>query len=99
MSENINIGFFQETMLRVRSVLSKWLEARLSEINMNFWKELVLPKLSFQQRGMVAAQHFSCLDELDFLGLLRVFDKNWYEIDSSRPKVNELSESKPSDCL
>ena len=77
----VDVGTFQAVMLKVRSCLATWLQERLSCVSAAYWKELVLPKLSFHQRAMVESNRLGGLQDLDFSGLLRVFDKNWYEID------------------
>ena len=77
----VDVGAFQAVMLKVRSCLATWLQERLLGVSAAYWKELVLPKLSFHQRAMVESNRLGGLQDLDFSGLLRVFDKNWYEID------------------
>lgn len=71
----------QDLMFKVGKVLACWLDEYLAGVNASYWDELVVPKLSFQQRAMVEARRLSSLDSLDFASLLRVFDKNWYDLD------------------
>ena len=71
----------QDLMFKVRKVLAKWLEERLSSVNADYWNELVVPKLSYQQRTMVESRQYTSLDNLDFAGLLRIFDKNWHDLE------------------
>ena len=70
----------QELMFEVRKVLADWLHEHLLVVNSNYWREQVVPKLSFQQRAMVESRGWTSLNNLDFSGLLRVFAKNWYDI-------------------
>ena len=70
-----------DMMFRVRKVLANWLQERLTAVNAAYWDELVVPKLSFQQRAMVESRRYTSLANLDFAGLLRVFDKNWFDLD------------------
>lgn len=71
----------QDLMFQVRKVLAKWLTERLVKVNVNYWNELVVAKLSFQQQAMVVSRRYTALDDLDFGALLRVFDRNWFDIE------------------
>jgi ERCC4-related helicase len=71
----------QDLMLDVRKILADWLHERLTAVNASYWNGLVVPKLSFQQRAMVESRRYTSLANLDFAGLLRVFDKNWFDLD------------------
>ena len=73
-------SIIQDLMFEVRKVLADWLHEHLLSVNANYWSELVVPKLSFQQRAMVESRGWSSLNNLDFAGLLRIFDKNWFDI-------------------
>lgn len=56
----------------------------LSEISDSWWSATVVPALSFQQQRMVDEKGIASLSGLDLAALLRVLDKNWYEISSKR---------------
>ena len=71
----------QDLMFKVGKVLARWLGERLAGVSASYWNDLVVPKLSYQQRTMVDARNVTSLGSLDFASLLRVFDKNWYELD------------------
>lgn len=71
----------QDLMFKVRKILAGWLGEHLAEVNAAYWDELVVPKLSFQQRALVESRRYTSLENLDFAGLLRVFDKNWFDLD------------------
>jgi ATP-dependent helicase HepA len=59
--------------------LSTWLKKNLSSLDEGWWKSLVLPTLSYQQKQKVDRKNISDLDGLDLAALLRVFDQNWYQ--------------------
>ena len=46
----------------------------------NWWKKYVLAELSYQQEQYVIQKGITKLSELDLAALLRVLDKNWYEL-------------------
>jgi len=61
----------------------------LPEIDKDWWTKLVTPSLSFQQQRMVEEKKVDSLTGLDLAALLRVLDKNWYEVSSRRTLGNE----------
>lgn len=77
----------QDLMFNVGKILARWLDEHLAEVTVSYWDDLVVPKLSYQQRTMVEANRLTSLDSLDFASLLRVFDKNWHELDFNRSSV------------
>ena len=75
------IGKITEYLHLSASVLSKWLERRLSDVfGENWWETGVLGKLSNNQQDIVIKNGIIALAELDLSALLRVTDKNWYSI-------------------
>jgi hypothetical protein len=70
--------------------LRDFLSSVLPETSPNWWGNLVIPSLSFQQLRMVEERGISSLSGLDLAALLRVIDKNWFEISSKRPLTNEV---------
>src|SRR5665647_101737 len=61
----------------------------LTEISANWWSSNVISTLSFQQQRMVEEKGLSSLSDLDLAALLRVLDKNWYDISSKRILTSE----------
>ena len=61
----------------------------LPEISMNWWSANVISALSFQQQRMVEEKGIACLSGLDLAALLRVLDKNWYDISLKRTLTGE----------
>ena len=64
----------------VTKQLAQFLEKMLPSLFEDWWNQAVLNSLSFQQKHFVEQNNISSLKELDLDGLLRIFDKNWYEI-------------------
>lgn len=60
--------------------LAKYLSKVLPELNSNWWEELVIQKLTFQQQRLATEKNMTSLTNLDFAALLRVLDKNWSDI-------------------
>ena len=60
--------------------LAGFLLAHLPVLGDDWWTTHVEEHLSFQQQRMVQERGLGTLDQLDFAALLRVFDRNWYEL-------------------
>ena len=60
--------------------LSSWLEKNLSSVAQDWWRSLVLPSLSYRQGQRVERNQINSLNQLDLAALLRILDKNWYQL-------------------
>ena len=61
--------------------LCRFLEKVLAEVGGDdWWQRLVVDQLSFQQQRYVEQRDDKRLESLDLAALLRVLDRNWYEI-------------------
>lgn len=60
--------------------LCHYLEALLPALSANWWADLVIQNLSYQQQRAVTQRKVSSLSGLDLAALLRVLDHNWYAI-------------------
>jgi superfamily II DNA or RNA helicase len=67
---------FTETANNLRSFLQKVLPS----LDESWWKKYVLTALTFQQHRRVEEHSITNLSGLDLAALLRVLDKNWFEI-------------------
>ncbi|AQQ70061.1 RNA polymerase-associated protein RapA [Limihaloglobus sulfuriphilus] len=67
--------------------LCKWLESRLLKMSGKWWKEYVIPNLSYQQNEMVKRSNIKSLARLDLAALLRIFEKNWYNLSDKEPSL------------
>ena len=70
-------------LLRVSTAaLCEWLSDALPKLDAAWWSSLVISQLSYQQRERVERQGIDSLRHLDLAALLRVMDRNWYELSS-----------------
>lgn len=60
--------------------LSFFLGEQLPRLSADWWRSLVVERLSFQQQRMKAERGITSLKQLDLAALLRVLDQNWYEL-------------------
>ena len=61
--------------------LCRFLEKVLAEVGGDdWWQRLVVGQLSFQQQRYVEQRDVKRLESLDLAALLRVLDRNWFEI-------------------
>lgn len=60
--------------------LASFLEEQLPRLSSDWWRGLVIDRLSFQQQRMTAERGITSLKQLDLAALLRVMDQNWYEL-------------------
>lgn len=61
---------------------AEWLDENLPRICENWWSECVLNTLNTSQCQRIESNHITSLDHLDLEILLRVADKNWYDLSS-----------------
>jgi superfamily II DNA or RNA helicase len=64
--------------------LCRYLEGLLPGLSENWWTELVVRALSFQQQRAVEQRKIKSLTGLDLAALLRVLDQNWYAISEAK---------------
>lgn len=71
-------------LIRLATIeIARFLESRLPDLSPQWWDKHVLDRLSFQQQRTAREREFSNLKQLDFAGLLRVLDQNWFELSGS----------------
>lgn len=63
-------------------MLSGWIQEKFPQANPDWWKAMVLPALSYQQAQHVERNWVATTEKLDLTALLRIIDKNWYDISS-----------------
>lgn len=59
------------------------LAAHLPLLSPNWWQALVVDQLTYQQQQYLREGCITSLDQLDIAALLRLVDKNWYELSQS----------------
>jgi len=76
------ISKMNEFMFELNEKICVWLEKKLPQITDNWWDELVVNNLSDLQRDHVIKSNIVEIKGLDLAALLRVFDRNWFVIQS-----------------
>lgn len=69
-----------EALLKVQIKLVSWLEEKLAKLDVDYWDNLVVPKVSFNQKQMIDRRRLTRMRQLDLAVLLRVIDKNWNDL-------------------
>ena len=62
------------------NVLAEWLGKLLPRTSDDWWEECVIDRLSYNQRETAREHGITELEQFDLAGLLRVADKNWYNM-------------------
>jgi superfamily II DNA or RNA helicase len=60
--------------------IQTFLANELPSLSENWWQRLVVDELSFQQQRLVKERGLDDLRKLDLAALLRVLDRNWFEL-------------------
>ncbi len=67
-------------MVDVAACLRNFLGNALPDISDDWWQLYVLDELTFPQQNIIEEKNITSLTGLDLAALLRVFDRNWYEL-------------------
>ncbi|MDA3808484.1 MAG: Swt1 family HEPN domain-containing protein [Thiomicrorhabdus sp.] len=78
-------GFMSKT---ARS-LATFLMEILPEISDDWWKQTVVNNLSYQQQRRLEQNNITALTSLDLAALLRLLDRNWYQISTNLSLTSE----------
>ncbi len=90
MNQNINIhGSVAKLLKSVAEELAVFLEKVLPSIVDDWWNKTVISNLSFQQNQRIEQGKIKNLNGLDLAGLIRVLDKNWYQISTCLDLTSE----------
>lgn len=88
-----------EALLKSKIKLASWLEEKLAKLDADYWRNLVIPKVSYNQKQMIDRKRSTKLSQLDLAVLLRVLNKNWDDLaykfnieDRVRNYLNELQD-------
>jgi len=73
-------GVIAELFSQLTKELCAYLAQALPKLSESWWQEHVLAELSFQQQQIVEQHGIHTLAGLDLAALLRILDRNWYEI-------------------
>lgn len=64
----------------VAEEVREFLRCNLPKLSENWWDSCVIPALSYQQLRMVEEKGITSIGQLDLAALLRIVDRNWYEL-------------------
>lgn len=88
-----------EALLKAKIKLASWLEEKLAKLDADYWRNLVMPKVSYNQKQMIDRKRCTKLSQLDLAVLLRVLNKNWDDLaykfnieDRVRNYLNEVQD-------
>jgi len=73
-------GRIQELLTIITKLLASFLHKILPTLFDDWWNKAVVNMLSFQQKNRLEQDKITTLSGLDLAGLLRVLDKNWFQI-------------------
>ncbi|MEA3544293.1 MAG: Swt1 family HEPN domain-containing protein, partial [Thermodesulfobacteriota bacterium] len=91
MVDKVNIhGAVAKHLGDVARQLAVFLEKVLPPLFEDWWSNAVVSTLSFQQKRRLEQRKITVLGGLDLAGLLRVLDRNWYQISTSLDLTSEV---------
>ena len=77
----INIaGKFSKLLLLATEKISSWLQSELPTCDEKWWDSFVISALTYQQKQRVERTNITSISQLDLAALLRIFDRNWYQL-------------------
>ena len=74
-----------ELIVVATTELAAFLLRELPSMSSDWWRTLVVERLSFQQQRVLHERNHTSLQQLDLAALLRVLDQNWYDL---QPRLN-----------
>ncbi|ARN55669.1 SNF2-related protein [Sedimentisphaera salicampi] len=86
----------QEILSQTTVQLASFLSEELADISEDYWREIVRPSLTYPQKMLVDQKGVTSLDGLDLSALLRILDRNWFDLSGefnfSKEQRNYLKE-------
>lgn len=80
MDNQYIVSKINEYLHRAKGLLVSRLDEKLKKISVDWWNECVLDRLSFRQREIAIEKNFKELSDFDLATVLRIADKNWYDM-------------------
>lgn len=80
MDNQYIVSKINEYLHRAKGLLVARLDGKLKKISVNWWNECVLDRLSYRQREIAIEKNFKELSDFDLATVLRIADKNWYDM-------------------
>lgn len=82
MDDRYIVSKMNEYLHQATGLLVTWLEKMLPRASEDWWNECVLDRLSYRQREFAIKKAFKSLSDFDLAAVLRITDKNWYDMRS-----------------
>ena len=80
MNDQYIVSKINEYLHQSTGLLISWLDGKLCRICEDWWNECVLDRLSYRQREIAIEKGFKELSDFDLAAVLRIADKNWYDM-------------------
>lgn len=80
MDDQYIVSKINEYLHQATGLIVSWLDAKLRKVCEDWWNECVLDRLSFRQREIAIEKDFKELSDFDLAAVLRIADKNWYDM-------------------
>ena len=80
MDNQYIINRINEYLHQARRLMVVWLEEKLCRVCDDWWDECVLDRLSYRQKKIAIARGVNKLSDFGLAEILRIADKNWYDI-------------------
>ena len=80
MNDQYIVSKMNEYLHQSTGLLISWLDGKLCRICDDWWNECVLDRLSYRQREIAIEKGFKELSDFDLAAVLRIADKNWYDM-------------------
>ena len=80
MNDQYIVSKINEYLHQSTGLLISWLDGKLCRICDDWWNECVLDRLSYRQREIAIEKGFKELSDFDLAAVLRIADKNWYDM-------------------
>lgn len=82
MDDQYIVSKINEYLHQATGLLVAWLDGKLRRVSDDWWNECVLDRLSYRQRKIAIEKGFKELSDFDLAAVLRIADKNWYDMRS-----------------
>lgn len=82
MDDQYIVSKMNEYLHQATGILVNWLAKMLPRVSEDWWNECVLDRLNYRQREIAIEKDFKELSDFDLAAVLRIADKNWYDMRS-----------------
>lgn len=82
MDDQYIVSKINEYLHQATGLLVAWLDGKLRRVSDDWWNECVLDRLSYRQREIAIEKGVKELSDFDLAAVLRIADKNWYDMRS-----------------